>query len=229
MKSTSFPRNRLSRRTVKRYMAAETLPLRKQGWSTQSKVTPFWNYIQQRWHDGCHNIKQLFQELTQQGFSGSYASGHRAVRRRLPRAEEKPNQPDSSPTPLSPRKAAWLLMRPLQELDDEDRTRQSVLQDVSSVFAHVGALAQMFTLMVRNRQGSLLDLWLAYAEGSGVIEIYRFAQRLRQDYDALKAGVSLPWSNGPVEGHVHRLKLIKRQMYGRANFELLRKRVLYAL
>ena len=59
-------------------------------------------------------------------------------------------------------------------------------------------------------------------------ELRAFARHLRRDYDAVRAGLSLPWSNGQVEGQIHRLKLIKRQMYGRANFDLLRKRVLYA-
>ena len=82
--------------------------------------------------------------------------------------------------------------------------------------------------MLRKRKAVLLDLWLAYAETSDLAELRQFARHLKRDYDAVKAGLSLPWSNGQVEGQIHRLKLIKRQMYGRANFDLLRKRVLYA-
>ena len=82
--------------------------------------------------------------------------------------------------------------------------------------------------MVRKRKAELLDIWLAYACTSPITEVRTFATHLKQDYDAVKAALSLPWSNGQVEGQIHRLKLIKRQMYGRAHFDLLRKRVLYA-
>ena len=80
--------------------------------------------------------------------------------------------------------------------------------------------------MLRERQGERLDEWLKQVEEQGVAELQSFAQGLQRDYDAVKAGLTLPWSQGPVEGHVHRLKLIKRQAYGRAGFQTLRKRVL---
>ena len=80
--------------------------------------------------------------------------------------------------------------------------------------------------MLRERKGEQIDSWLARVEKQGVAELQSFAQGLRKDYDAVKAGLTLEWSQGPVEGHVHRLKLIKRQAYGRASFQMLRKRVL---
>ena len=83
-----------------------------------------------------------------------------------------------------------------------------------------------FTTMLRERQGECLDAWLQKAEGQGITELRSFARSLKKDYDAVKAGLTLIWSQGPVEGHVHRLKLIKRQAYGRASFDILRKRVL---
>jgi transposase len=70
--------------------------------------------------------------------------------------------------------------------------------------------------------------WLSRAEESSVPELRTFARGLRQDEAAGRAGIGLPWSNGPVEGHVNRLKVIKRSMYGRARFDLLRARVLAA-
>ena len=87
-------------------------------------------------------------------------------------------------------------------------------------------LIQEFTSMLRERQGDRLDAWLKKAEESSIAELCSFAQSLKRDYDAVKAGLTLVWSQGPVEGHVHRLKLIKRQAYGRASFQTLRKRVL---
>ena len=82
--------------------------------------------------------------------------------------------------------------------------------------------------MVRERQVAALDLWLADAEESGIKELRNFAQSLRRDYDPVKAALTTEWNNGQTEGHVNRLKMIKRTMFGRAGFELLRNRVLAA-
>ena len=88
-------------------------------------------------------------------------------------------------------------------------------------------LAQQFTTMLRERKGERLDEWLNRVEKEGVSELQNFAAGLKKDYDAVKAGLILEWSNGQTEGQVHRLKLLKRQMYGRGSFKLLRKRVLH--
>ena len=92
--------------------------------------------------------------------------------------------------------------------------------------AQAYTLAQSFAMMVRKRQPALLEPWFAAVVRSGISSLQRFANSLQQDLAAVKAGLSLVWSNGQVEGQINRLKMIKRQMYGRANFDLLRKRVL---
>lgn len=74
--------------------------------------------------------------------------------------------------------------------------------------------------------GEELDGWIAKATTSGIAEVRRYARGLLTDKAAVQAGVTLAWSNGQVEGQIHRLKLLKRQMYGRAGFDLLRRRVL---
>ena len=89
--------------------------------------------------------------------------------------------------------------------------------------AQIGMLVQDFATMLRERQGERLDAWLKQE----VVELKRFAQGLQKDDDAVKAGLTLEWSNGQVEGQVHRVKLLKRQMYGRGSFQVLRKRVLH--
>jgi len=86
--------------------------------------------------------------------------------------------------------------------------------------------AHGFTHLVRQRAGTQLDDWIAKATAGPIKEIRGFAGGLRKDYDAVKAGITLAWSSGAVEGTVNRIKMIKRQMFGRANFDLLRKRVL---
>ena len=89
-------------------------------------------------------------------------------------------------------------------------------------------LVEQFTAIVRERRPDLLDPWLDAARAGDVLEVKRFAIGLKKDYAAVRTAVELPWSNGQLEGQVNRLKLIKRVMYGRARFDLLRLRVLSA-
>jgi transposase len=89
-------------------------------------------------------------------------------------------------------------------------------------------LAQDFAQLVRSRQPDQLEPWLERAASSLSEAFQRFAKRLREDDDSVKAGVTLPWSNGPVEGHINRLKMLKRQMFGRAKLDLLSRRFLLA-
>lgn len=90
------------------------------------------------------------------------------------------------------------------------------------LIAQTFEIVQDFATMLRER----LDSWLKHVDAQEVVELKNFARGLQKDYDAVKAGLTLEWSNGQVEGHVHRLKLLKRQMYGKASFQTLRKRVL---
>jgi transposase len=90
------------------------------------------------------------------------------------------------------------------------------------------ALAQDFLALVRQRQPAQLDSWLQRATASALEAIQRFATGLSEDYEAVKAGVTLPWNSGPVEGHINRLKMLKRQMFGRARLDLLSRRFVLA-
>jgi transposase len=90
------------------------------------------------------------------------------------------------------------------------------------------ALTEDFAQLVRQRQGAQLDPWLERAAQSTLGVFQRFAQGLRDDYAAVKAGMTLSWSTGPVEGHINRLKMLKRQMFGRARLDLLSRRFLLA-
>jgi len=82
--------------------------------------------------------------------------------------------------------------------------------------------------MMTGRHGGRLDIWITNAEGDTLPPLAAFATNLRRDLDAVTAGLTLPWSSGPVEGNINRLKMLKRQMFGRASLDLLRKRVLLA-
>ena len=121
--------------------------------------------------------------------------------------------------------AHWITFKEEQRLDWQKAYLARLCQ-ADQELAHTYELIQGFTTMLRERQGAQLDSWLKVVKEQGEAPLQRFAQGLARDYDAVKAGLTLPWSQGPVEGHVHRLKLIKRQAYGRASFDQLRKRVL---
>ncbi len=134
------------------------------------------------------------------------------------------------PTPLrlpSPQQAAWMLLQP-EKLNDEQRSMTEKLCQLFPEIEKAKELAQDFTRMVRGRLSSQLNGWLRVAMQSKLKEFVGFARGLSEDYEAVKNALRYEWSNGQLEGQVNRLKLIKRQMYGRAKFDLLRARVLHA-
>jgi transposase len=137
------------------------------------------------------------------------------------------SQPQRDPV-LSARQAAWLLLRRPADLDESDSLRIERLCQHTPKLRTVYALIQEFAQMLRQRQSSHFDDWLERAEASGIAELQGFAAGLRRDHAAVFAALSLPISNGQVEGQVNRLKMIKRTMFGRAKFDLLRQRVLAA-
>ena len=128
---------------------------------------------------------------------------------------------------LSAQSAAWLLAQDSDKLKEDNLRLRTLLCEKEEIIALAYELAQSFCKMVKQRLADELDNWLAKASESGIGEFKKFADSLRQDLAAVRAALIYEFSNGQVEGQVHRLKLIKRQMYGRANFDLLRLRVLY--
>lgn len=95
--------------------------------------------------------------------------------------------------------------------------------------AQAYTVSQAFLALVRERRGEALTTWITEATSSGIAALAHFAQGLQEDLTALTTGLTLPWSNGPVEGHVNRLKLLKREGYGRAGVRLLRQRLMQSL
>lgn len=161
------------------------------------------------------------------GFNGHYSSVYRAIAGMLKRGELTKTlvaQRISVPR-LSPTTAAWLLVHPDEKLDSTQLRLREQLCAVNSEVDCARQLAQDFCALLRERQPHKLDDWLLTAEQSGIKLMRNFAAGLRRDYDAVKAALSYEWSCGQVEGQINRLKTIKREMYGRAKFDLLRKRV----
>jgi transposase len=131
--------------------------------------------------------------------------------------------------PLTVRQAAWLVLRRPETCTPADKDRLVQLHAQHAELAEAIELAQDFVQLVHKRRPQQRDAWLTRATKSPLVAFQRFATRLCEDYEAVKAGVILPWSTGPVEGHINRLKMLKRAMFGRANFDLLRKRILHAV
>jgi transposase len=217
----------VSRKTVYRYLHLDGPPERKRPHRTRHLLTPYEPFLRQRWTEGCHIKAQLLREVREQG----YAQGDRTVYRFLRQVERELAAGAAAGTPRpavpSPRHVATLLVQRPARLSDEERAYVQRLGEQTPGIATAYTLTQDFAAMVRDRQGQQLDGWLTQAKDSGLKELAAYARSLETDYAAVKAGLLMPWSNGQTEGQVNKLKLVKRQMYGRAKFDLLRVRVLH--
>ena len=127
-----------------------------------------------------------------------------------------------------PRTLAWLLLRRPSDLDEKEQVLLKQLYERSAELANARPLAQHFLRLVRERRGHESDEWAADVRTTGPPELRGFSRNLRHDWDAVHAGLTERWNSGPVEGNVNKVKVAKRQMFGRARFDLLRKRVLLA-
>jgi transposase len=222
----------VSRRTVYRYRALPEPPAPKQPHRCRRVLDPYEEYLLRRWNEGCHNGRRLWREIRQQGFAYGesnvarfLAPLRRAARDGQPATPTHPRR--QQPTPTASHVASLFLRRP-EHLTSEEQRYLDLLREQD---AHVAALYRLtgdFATMVRERRGTELNAWLEAAEAAGIAPLRRFAAGLVRDLEAVRAGLTEPWSNGQTEGQVHRLKLLKRQMYGRAGFAVLRNRVLQA-
>lgn len=213
----------LSRNTVRRWLRGERPePHRPRA----CPLDPWQGLLERRWAEGCRNGARLWREAREAGFAG----GLRVVtewanRRRLAEpAAGMPRRPAPPPAPPA-RRVARMLTADLPSLEGPERAYVERLLALSPALDAVRDLARRFAAMVRARDADALDPWLAEAADT---ELGSFSQGVRQDEAAVRAALTLPWSSGAVEGNITRLKLIKRQGYGRAKLDLLRARVLHA-
>jgi transposase len=229
----------LSRRTVQRYLQYPTFPERQPMYARDcSLLDPYKATLLAGWNSGCRNGAHLFRTIRCQGFQGRYGIVALYIRRMRQAQGLGPWQRQSDqPLPtvtevprrrLTPRRATWLVLRPSARSTDQDHHQLAQLTAQAPELAEAVALAQDFAALVRQRQPTQLDPWLARAAASALPSFRRFAKGLRADYAAVKAGVTLPWSQGPIEGQINRLKMLKRQMFGRAHVDLLAQRFLLA-
>jgi transposase len=219
----------VGRRTLIRWLQGGGFPERKPRSDRGSpKLQPYVGHLERRWREGCRNASLLWREVAALGFGGSYDAVYAWSRRMWTAPEHDGERAPPLTRRYSPRQAAWLLLRDEDTLGRPERRFLEELLGRCPDAAATYRLARDFAIMVREGGLRKLDGWLRAAETSDVVEMRRFAMGLRKDEAAVRAALGLPWSNGQVEGQVNRLKMIKRQMYGRANFDLLRKRVLQA-
>lgn len=218
-------------KTVRKYLEAESCPYYPEGRFTPSKLDPYRAYIEQRWQEGCYNAAQLWRELTQIGFDGSRVVVSRWVtkqRRQLPPSAVQARRSSSIKRrgAWTSAQGSWLLVKPQKELTQKDGQILGRMVAADETVAVVYTFVQQFVTMIRERKADWLGPWIEAAICSDVAALARFARQLLNDFAAVHNALQLPWSNGQVEGQINRLKFIKRQMYGRAKFDLLRKRVL---
>jgi transposase len=220
----------MERKTVRRFLRAGRFPERSAPHRPPPRVNAFRDYLQQRWNEGCHNATQLWHDIQGQGYPGSRSmvaklvaefrtSGTKYFRPRVV-------QPEVKDRDLSPRQAAMLIVRRPEDLTADQQRLVSRLIEASPEISTMHNLVGEFRTLLRGRREEDLPTWTDHAAASGLPEMERFSDTLLRDEPAVRAAIRLPWSNGQVEGQVHRLKLIKRQMYGRAGFLLLKRRVL---
>ena len=226
-------------RSIERYLQMPTWPGRQhRRHYGRSILNPYKAYILERWNAGCHTAIQLFHELQARGYPGSYRRVTAYVSRirqaqgipprRQGRRQTLPVVAEPTVPPLTPRRATWLVLRRAEQRTEAEVQQLAQLHMHSAEVAEAVDLAQDFATLVRQRQPAQLDPWLERAAASAMEAVQRFARSLRNDYAAVKAGVTLPWNSGPVEGHINRLKMLKRQMFGRAHLDLLRRRFVHA-
>ena len=214
----------LAKETVRRFYRAASADelLAKIHGGRPSLLDDHKPYLHQRWNEGCTNVRRLHAELRERGYRGSCGtiSGY------VQPFREAGAAPPAVPGPPRARDlASWILKDP-DSLDDDEKARLARARErcphLDALAGHVTEFAKILTGL----DGHRLDDWIAAVEADDQPDLHSFARGLKRDHDAVLNGLTLPWSSGVVEGNVNRLKMLKRQMYGRATFGLLRKRVL---
>lgn len=215
----------LNRKTVRYWLRVGQFPER-QVTPRHSSVDRWLSYLERRWAEGCHNRSQLWRELRAQGADFAAVTLRRWFRVRLG-VRGRPHASSLAPPRKrpSPRQTSALLLGLVHNPSPSQQSFVQTLCTLSPEIATTVELAKQFHRMMRERDASA---WLPWWNAARKSPLHPFAAQLQHDEAAVRAALTLPWSTGPVEGHIHRLKLIKREMYGRAKLDLLRIRVLHA-
>jgi transposase len=229
----------VTRQTVWRWLRVGAFPVRAPQAPRARMIAPYEPYLRERWQAGCQNARQLWREVRAQGFVGGKESVRRLVvtwrtasARPGPPRRHAPLTPQTIPPPptrpRSPRQARWLLLRADDQLSPDQQAYRAALLATEPAIVEAQVLTAEFCRLVRERDAAAFTAWLQDAQRSGLPEMREFARVMERDRAAVENALRYEWSNGMTEGHINKLKLLKRSMYGRANFDLLRRRVLHA-
>lgn len=232
--STRFIANKLGmgRSTLGRWFAQGGYPDKHRDQS----LTPYCTYLKERYEAGISNKMQLYREITSQGFKGSYALVYQyfaEVEAGLDFHQvERKAQPAGKRITTFEATQLFTRQRDALSASDEEQLERifSHLQTARACYDLVQRFCSLFDMQDQQAELTIraFNSWLSDCMSSGIDELVRFAKGLGSDKAAIEAALTLPWSNGQTEGQVTKLKLIKRSMYGRANFDLLRRKVLLA-
>jgi transposase len=219
--------------TIRTYYRADTFPERMPGRTPHSLLSPYVDYLDRRFEAGCISPSQLLAEIKAQGYPGSVVLVSRWLKAKRLLAAEDPlvvrtGLPITHSSAILPSnyKLGWLLVLPPEKLDDDEKMMLEHIRK-DAVIRQFYDLAQAFRKLLQERSVTQFDAWLDAADQSPLKTVQTFSKSLRDEYNFIRAALENEWSNGQTEGQINRLKFIKRQMYGRASFELLRQKVLY--
>jgi transposase len=197
-----------------------------------SMLDPYYEYLCQRWNEATPPAHRLFEEIQEKGFQGSITIVKDFVTRQRPGLPGMKHPPKSIktngvPPILSPGELRWLLAKREGDLTSEEKQSLVKLLESSQEVCHLYRFLQSFLQMVRELKPDLLNGWMKEVRESKIKELVSFVNGIERDYDAVRAGLTYSWSQGPVEGAVNKIKTHKRLMYGRASFSLLRTKMLH--
>jgi len=231
LRSLGWPKAKIAKHlhldpnTVATYLKLDTPPDHARRRPTPSPLDEHLPFLQRRWREGCRNAAQLTRELREHGYQGTRRTVTRYVRHWRTDDEDQPVDITAIRPPIAildqPNKLAWNLLK-----DEPDPTTQQLLDHVSDAEHHAN-LARAGINAIRHHDIDAWNAWCRVILQQPNNPLKRFVTGLKTDYPAVINALTHPYSNGPTEGNVNRLKLIKRTMYGRASFQLLRNKVLY--
>ena len=230
----------IGRSSVRKWIRLTELPTRNRMAPRPGMPDFYREYLQRRWTEGCQSARMLMAEIQPLGYVGGYAGLAKLVapwRQPAPADSDPPTHVDApmendgpiSGVPvrhISPQIAAALLGQPRPLLSARQAEIVDTLKQQCPGFTVMRRLFMSFRTILRRGSVATLHGWMARAAASEIDALQRFVRTLQKDLSAVEGAVTEHWSNGPVEGHVNRLKMLRRQMYGRAGVELLRARLL---
>jgi transposase len=228
----------LSRMTVRKYVRADGVPEWPSRRTRLSAGSNHGEYLRTRWAEGVQDALARWRELQERGYHGALRSVQRAVvpwrtgptlrGRHTRRLSRQPGAATWDHRPPSAAQAVWLLLLPLERLTADQLVMRQRLLGAAPEVQQARHELTAFRTLVHERDSSTLAPWLRMAEASTVPEVRALAAGVRRDQSAVQAALDYAWSSGRVEGQITKIKLVKRQMFGRGSLELLKRRVMRA-